>query len=86
MAENSSDSQFFFSGNIDNMIPEGPPNKMVPLTKDHMSGDNVAIPVLSNQIMTITGMDITCHWADRNIIPRYKYIMTEAMWHGAPSC
>ena len=34
MAEISSASQFF-SGNITNMIPEGPLNKMVPLTEDH---------------------------------------------------
>ena len=34
MAEISSESQFF-SGNIANMIPEGPLNKMVPLTEDH---------------------------------------------------
>ena len=32
MAEISSESQFF-SGNIANMIPEGPLNKMVPLTE-----------------------------------------------------
>ena len=35
MAEISSESQFFFSGNITNMIPESPLNKMVPLTEDH---------------------------------------------------
>ena len=29
MAEISSESQFFFSGSIANMIPEGPLNKMV---------------------------------------------------------
>ena len=34
MAEISSESQFF-SSNIVNMIPEGPLNKMVPLTEDH---------------------------------------------------
>ena len=34
MAETSSESQFF-SGNIANMIPESPLNKMVPLTEDH---------------------------------------------------
>ena len=34
MAEISSESHFF-SGNIANMIPEGPLNKMVPLTEDH---------------------------------------------------
>ena len=34
MAEIGSESQFF-SGNIVNMIPEGPLNKMVPLTEDH---------------------------------------------------
>ena len=28
-------SPIFFSGNIANMIPEGPLNKMVPLTEDH---------------------------------------------------
>ena len=37
MAEISSESQFF-SGNIANMIPEGPLNKMVPLTEDHGGG------------------------------------------------
>ena len=37
MAEISSESQFF-SGNIANMIPEGPLNKMVPLTQDHGGG------------------------------------------------
>ena len=37
MAENSSESQFF-SGNIANMIAEGPPNQMVPLTEDHGGG------------------------------------------------
>ena len=34
MAEISCESHFF-SGNITNMIPEGPLNKMVPLTEDH---------------------------------------------------
>ena len=34
MAEISSESQFF-SGNIANMIPKSPLNKMVPLTEDH---------------------------------------------------
>ena len=37
MAEISSESQFF-SGSIANMIPEGPLNKMVPLTEDHGGG------------------------------------------------
>ena len=31
-------SPSFFSGNIANMIAEGPPNKMVPLTEDHGGG------------------------------------------------
>ena len=31
-------SPSFFSGNIANMIPEGPLNKMVPLTEDHGGG------------------------------------------------
>ena len=35
MAEMSCESQFF-SGNIANMIPESPLNKMVPLTEDHV--------------------------------------------------
>ena len=35
MAEISSESQFF-SGNIANMIPEGPLNKMIPLTEDQV--------------------------------------------------
>ena len=35
MAEISSESQFlFWSGNIANMNPEGPLNKMVPLTEE----------------------------------------------------
>ena len=38
MAEISSESQFFFSGNIANMSPEGPLNKMVPLIKEHGGG------------------------------------------------
>ena len=38
MAEISSESQFFFSGNIANMIPESPLYKMVPLTEDHGGG------------------------------------------------
>ena len=38
MAEISSESQFFFSGSIANMISEGPLNKMVPLTEDHGGG------------------------------------------------
>ena len=38
MAEIGSESQFFFSGNIANMIPEGPLNKMIPLTEDHGGG------------------------------------------------
>ena len=37
MAEISSKSQFV-SGNIANMIPESPLNKMVPLTEDHGGG------------------------------------------------
>ena len=37
MAEIGSESQFF-CGNIANMIPEGPLNKMVPLTEDHWGG------------------------------------------------
>ena len=37
MAEISSESQFF-SGNIANMIPEGPLNKMLPLMEDHEGG------------------------------------------------
>ena len=37
MAEISSESQFF-SGNIANMIPEDPLNKIVPLTEDHGGG------------------------------------------------
>ena len=37
MAKNNSESQFF-SGNITNMIPEGPPNRMVPLTEDQGGG------------------------------------------------
>ena len=41
MAEISSESQFFFSGNIANMIPESPLNNMVQLTEGHggMHGD-----------------------------------------------
>ena len=35
MAEISSESHLFFSGN---MIPESPLNKMVPLTEDHWGG------------------------------------------------
>ena len=35
MAEISSESQFFFSGNIANTIPDGPLNKMVQLKEDH---------------------------------------------------
>ena len=35
MAEIGSESQFFSSGIIANMIPEGPLNKMVPLREDH---------------------------------------------------
>ena len=31
-------SPSFFSGNIASMIPEGPLNKMVPLTEDHGGG------------------------------------------------
>ena len=31
-------SPSFFSGNIANMIPESPLNKMVPLTEDHGGG------------------------------------------------
>ena len=38
MAEISTESQFFFSGNITNMIPEGPLNKMLPLMEDHGGG------------------------------------------------
>ena len=34
-------SPSFFSGNIANMIPEGPLNKMVPLTEDHGWGVGV---------------------------------------------
>ena len=37
MAEISGESQFF-SGNIANVIPEDPLNKMVPLTEDHGGG------------------------------------------------
>ena len=37
MAEISSESHFF-SGNIANVIPEGPLNKMVPLMEDHGGG------------------------------------------------
>ena len=37
MAEIGSESQFF-SGNIANMIPEGPLNEMVPLSEDHGGG------------------------------------------------
>ena len=37
MAEIGSESQFF-SGNIANVIPECPLNKMVPLTEDHGGG------------------------------------------------
>ena len=36
MAEINSESQFFLSRNIANMIPESPLNKMVPLMDDHM--------------------------------------------------
>ena len=35
MAEISSESQFFFSGYIADMIPKSPLNKMVPLTDNH---------------------------------------------------
>ena len=45
MAETSSESQFIFSGNIANMIPEGPLNKMVPLMEDH--GGCMGTPVSS---------------------------------------
>ena len=38
MAKISSESQFFFSDNIANMIPEGTLNKMVPLTEDYGGG------------------------------------------------
>ena len=38
MVEISSESQFFSSGNIANMIPEGPLNKMAPLTEVHGGG------------------------------------------------
>ena len=41
MAEISSESQFF-SGNIANMIPEGPLNKMVPLTRKSITGSNAS--------------------------------------------
>ena len=40
MAEISSESHFV-SGNIANMIPEGPLNKMVPLTEDQGCGGGV---------------------------------------------
>ena len=48
MAEIGSESQFF-SGNIANMIPEGPLNKMVPLTEDHLGGC-MGTPVSSRTI------------------------------------
>ena len=39
MTEISSEPQFYFlSGNIANMIPESPLNKMVPLTEDQGEG------------------------------------------------
>ena len=41
MAKISSESQFF-SGNIANIIPEGPLNKMVPLTEDRARGPPLA--------------------------------------------
>ena len=44
MAEISSESRFF-SGNIDNMISDGPRNKMVPLMEDHRGC--MGIPVTS---------------------------------------
>ena len=34
-------SPSYFSGNIANMIPESPLNKMVPLTEDHGGGGGV---------------------------------------------
>ena len=41
----SSESQVFFSGNIANMIPASPLNKMVPLMDDH--GECMGTPVSS---------------------------------------
>ena len=54
MAVISSESQFFFSGNIANMIPEGPLNKMVPLTEDHGGGGGCTGTPVSSRTNAVT--------------------------------
>ena len=44
-------SPSFFSGNIANMIPESPLNKMVPLTEDH--GGDARGPPLAHGIWSL---------------------------------
>ena len=60
-------SPSFFSGNIANMIPEGPLNKMVPLTEDHGGGGRGAgeptIALHHGHIILIIPADawVKCH-------------------------
>ena len=66
MAGISSESQFF-SDNIANMIPEGPLNKIVPLTEDHGGGGGcMGTPVSSQTIIGLVmpygDIELGQHW------------------------
>ena len=73
MAEISGESQFF-SGNIGNMIPESPLNKMVPLVEDH--GGSKGTPVSSRTRTNYSGKGKQkCKQSKKETyLPTYKLI------------
>ena len=69
MAEISSESQFF-SGNIANMIPKSPLNKMVPLTEDHgcVWGGAWGPPLAHGLTVILTTFGVA---SDENVKPNF---------------